>query len=99
MHHFHHYVVGVHVRVVVPFRQISLGIVVGHENVHAFEQGAVLDNDVLGFGYFQYIVQALLQEVHFQGERPALDVFVIIGQIRVVGNGLELGGPAIMAGQ
>ena len=81
LHHFHHHVVGVHERVVVPLRQVPLRVVVRHEDVHAFHHRAVLDDDVLGLADLDDVVQPLVQEVHLQGEGPALDVGVVVRQV------------------
>ena len=44
-------------------------------------------------------MQTLLEEIHFKCERPALDVFVVVLQVWIIGNGLKLGRPAVMAGK
>ena len=99
MDYFHHYVVSVHVGVVIPFRQVALGVVVCYEDIDALKEGAVLDYDIVTLGDFQHVVQALLQKVHLQCKGPALDVLVVVLKIRIVGDGLKLWSPSVVPGE
>ena len=85
MDHFHHDVVSVHVRVVVTLREVPLSVIVGNKNMDALKEGAVLDDYVLGPADFHHVMETLLEEIHFQGKGPALNVLVIVFKIGIVG--------------
>ena len=49
--------------VIIPVRKVSHCLVVGHEYVYAFQDGSILDDDVLGFGNLYKVLESLCKEV------------------------------------
>ena len=72
---------------------------VGRKDPGILIDGPVLDYDVLLLGDFNHVLEALVEEINLEIERPPLHIFVEISEIGIKIHGLELGGPAIMGGQ
>ena len=92
----HHQAEQFHICLVVSVREVPHCLVVRHEDIYALENRAVLDDDIIGMGDFQNILETLRQEIDFQVERPSLDVLIVIFKIRIICNRLILRRPAIM---
>ena len=51
-----------------------------------FEDGAVLDDDVVGLGNFDHFLETAVEEVNLKVERPSLHVGIEVGEIGVVAH-------------
>lgn len=77
----------------------SLVVKVGRKDAGILKDGAVLDNNVLGLGDFDNILEALAEEIDLQVEGPAVHVGIVVGKIGIVVNRLEVWRPAITFGE
>ena len=98
-HHGHHLFEELHIGLVVTLREVAHGSVVLHEDVDALVDGTVLYDGVVGLCNGQQVAEAFLEEVDLQVERPAVDVAVVVFQIRVMLYGLEAWLPAVVLGK
>jgi len=97
--HVHHLLEELHVGLEVTIREVALFAVVGHEDIDALEDAAVLNDGVVGLVDVEDILEPLLEEVDLKRKRPSLDVVVVVLKIRIVADRLEPRFPAIMLGQ
>ena len=95
----HHRLKQFHIAFVIALVEIAHRVVVGREDMHAFEDAAVLDHRLPGVGDVEDVLEALLEEIHLEGERPPRDVLVVVLQIGVVLHSLKLGNPSIVLGE
>ena len=93
----HHRIEEIHIAFEVAVVEIAHGMVVGGEDIHAFEDAAVLDDALVRLSYFKYVLETLFKEIHFKRERPSGDVLVIVVEIRVVIDGLKLRFPSVVS--
>ena len=98
-HRLHHHIEKVHVGIEIAFGEVALGVVVGHEDIDALKDGAILDNHLFALGNVHHVLETLRQEIDLQVERSAGDVLIVILQIGVVGDGFKFRRPAVMLGQ
>jgi len=99
IHHRHHQIVQLHIRVVIPPGEIALFEIVCHEDADAFHKRPVLDNHIFGFGDFEDVAEALGQKIGFKVLAPAGYVAVVVFKVRIVCDGLVFRGPAVMGGK
>ena len=76
-----------------------MGVEIGREDARILKDGAVLDNDVVLPGDIHDILEALVEEVDLEVERPARHVGVEVIEIGVELDGFEVGLPSIVAGK
>ena len=98
-HDVGHVVEQFHVGAEVAVAEVAHGVVVGREHVDALEDGAVLDDGVVGRGNLQQVAEALLEKIHLECERPACNVLVVVLEIGVVVHRLEACLPSIVVGE
>ena len=85
-----------HIGLEVGLGEVALPVVVLGEDIDALEDGAVLNDGVVGFGHVEHIAEALFEEEHLHGEGPAFDVAVVVLHVGVFDHGLKSFLPAIM---
>ena len=98
-HDLHHLLEQLHIGVEVAVAQIAHRLVGGREHIDALEYRAVLDDRMLCLVDVEQVLEPLFQEVHFHGERPPWNVFIVVFQIGVIVDGLEAGLPSVVFGQ
>ena len=72
---------------------------VGRENARVLEDGTVLYDSVVALGNLYNLLEAFVEKVNLQVERPSVHVFVEVVEIRIVVHWLKFGYPAITFGQ
>ena len=77
--------------------EVAHGMVIGREHIDTLEDGAVLNDGMVGLGDVEQVTEALLQEVHLQCERPTRDVGIVILEVGIVVHSLEAWLPAVVA--
>ena len=100
--HFHlpfHQVEELHESLVVPFGEVSPLVVVTDEDIDALEDRAVLDDGVRGALHRQHILEPLFEEIGLQTERPAVDIAVVILQVRIEAHGFKPRLPSVIPRQ
>ena len=73
--------------------------VVGGKDIHALEDGAVLDNGFLTVLNLQQVLESLLEVEHLHIESPSGDILVIVVDIWVFGNGFQILFPSVIFGK
>ena len=73
----------------------SLVMQVGCENLSVLEDSTVLDDGFLVLCYFHHVVEALVQEIDLQVERPSFHVLVVVSEVRVVVHRFEVRLPTV----
>ena len=99
LHHPLHVLEQLHVRLIVAVAEVAAAVVVRYEHVHALEDTPVLNDGVRRGVDHHHVLEALLEEVCLQAERPAFDVGVVVLQVRVEAHALEARFPAVVLRQ
>ena len=99
MNHLEHLAEQFHIGLVVAVTEITEIVVVLHKDVDALEDGTVLNNSVTGLLNGDEIAKALFQKIHFEVERPPLDVIIVVLQLGVIVDRLKACLPPIMTGK
>jgi len=92
----HHEVEEVGVVVEVAVAHVALGMEVGGKDACILENGAVLNDGFGALANLHDVLEALVQEVDLEVERPAAHVLIEIVEIGVVVDGLEACRPAVV---
>ena len=92
----HHEVEEVGVVVEVTVAHVALCMEVRGKDACIFEDGAILDDGVIALANLHDILEAFVQEVYLEVERPAAHVLIKIVEIGVVVDGLEACRPAVV---
>ena len=95
----HHEVEEVAIVVEVAVAHHALSVEIGCKDTGILEDGAVLDDGVGTLGNLDHLLEALVEEVDLQVERPPLHVGIEVLQVGVVVYGFESGGPSVTVGQ
>ena len=94
----HHEVEEVAVVLEIAVGHHSLIVEVGREDTCVLVDSTVLNDVLVGLAYFDNILEALVEEIDLQVERPARHILVEISEIGVILYALEAWFPAIMFG-
>ena len=95
----HHRLEELHVAFEVAVVEVAHPMVVDREDIDALEDAAILDDRFLRMGDLEQVLEALLEEIHLQRERPPRDILVVVVEIGVMLHGLELWNPSIVSGE
>ena len=88
-----------HEGLVVAFGEVSALIVVAYEDIDTLKDRAVLHDGMGSALHCHHVLEAFLEEIRLQAERPAVDVVVIILQIRVETHALKARFPPVILRQ
>ena len=95
----HHLVEEFHIGFKVALAHVAHVFVGGGEHIHPFEDRAVLHHGVRGMSDAENIFEPLFEKIHLKGERPSLDVAVIVLKIGIIIYRLKARLPSIMVCQ
>ena len=99
LHERHHQFEQVTVVVEVAVAHQALTVQVGGKDARVLIDGAVLDDVDIALRDFNHLLEALVQEVNLQVERPACHVGIEVFQIGIVVHGLKTRAPPVVLGK
>ena len=91
-----HQVKQFHEGLIVPLTEVTSLVVIAHEDVYTLKDRAVLHNRMGGFLNGQHIFEALFEEIGFQTKRPAVDITIVIFQIRIEAHAFKARLPSVV---
>ena len=97
--HFHlgfHQVKEFHEGLIVSFAEVAPFVVVPDEDIDSFEDRAVLHDRMSGLLDADHVLEPLLEEIGLQTERPALDIRIIVLQVRIEAHGFKPRLPSVV---
>ena len=96
LRHRSHGVENLHIGCEIPVRQVPHLVIVSYKDIYALKNSPVLNDDGVTVGNGPEILKPAYQEIHLQIETPALDILIIILEIRILSYRLETRNPTIM---
>ena len=81
----------------IPWGEVSALVIIADEDIDALEDRAVLYDRMRGLLDSDHVLVALLEEIGLEAESPALDIAVVILEIRIKTDGLKARFPAVIA--